>query len=97
MEVIAGAGAGAPLHPVRMKLAGRAEGELFDRLSVAQLELVRGAEGNERYLICTHTTLRRIAEAKPRSRDELARIGGLGDAKLERFAEAFLAAVADYR
>lgn len=97
LEVIAGAGAGAPLHPARMKLAGRAEGELFDRLGAVQLELVRGTDGHDRYLSCTHSTLRRIAEAKPRSRDDLARIGGLGEAKLERFAEAFLAVINDYR
>ena len=96
LEVIAGAGA-APLHPSRMKLAGRDEGALFDRLAEAQLALVRGEDGHDRYLSCTHSTLRRIAETKPRSRDELSRIAGLGEAKIERFADTFLALVEEFR
>ncbi len=94
LEVIAGAGAAVALHPARMRLAGREAGALFDALSAAQLALVRGADGHERYLSCTATTLRRIAEARPRSRAELERIGGLGAAKIERFADAFLALIA---
>ena len=97
LEVIAGAGRAEELHPARMKLAGRAEGELFDRLAAAQLALVRGEDGQDRYLSCTQTTLRRIAEVKPATRADLERIGGLGEAKLARFGEAFLALIADYR
>ena len=97
LEVIAGAGRAEELHPARMKLAGRAEGELFDRLAAAQLALVRGEDGQDRYLSCTQTTLRRIAEVKPATRADLERIGGLGEAKLARFGDAFLALIADYR
>lgn len=97
LEVIAGAGAAVPLHPARRKLAGRAEGALFDRLNEVQLELVRGEDGGERYLSCAPATLRRIAEVKPRTRDDLARLGDLNEAKLARFAEAFLAVLDDYR
>ncbi|WP_394342968.1 DNA helicase RecQ [Paenirhodobacter hankyongi] len=96
LEVIAGAGA-APLHPARMKLAGRDEGALFDRLAEAQLALARGEDGHDRYLSCTHSTLRRIAETKPRSREDLSRIAGLGEAKIDRFADTFLALVEEYR
>ncbi len=94
LEVIAGAGAAAPVHPARMKLAGRPEGALFDQLAEAQLALARGADGQERYLSCTQTTLRQIAEQKPKSLEGLERISGMGAQKVERFGAAFLALIA---
>jgi ATP-dependent DNA helicase RecQ len=88
LEVITGAAEG--LHPARMKLAGRPEGALFDRLAEVQLELARGEDGTGKYLTCTHSTLRVIAERRPSTLTELAGIAGMGEAKLERFGEAFL-------
>jgi ATP-dependent DNA helicase RecQ len=93
LEVITGAAEG--LHPARMKLAGRPEGALFDRLADVQLALVRGEDGTGKYLTCTHSTLRAIAERRPRTLAELAGIGGMGEAKIERFGEAFLAVLRD--
>lgn len=83
-------GAAETLHPARMKLAGRPEGELFDRLAEVQLRLARGQGGTGKYLSCTHSTLRQIAERRPSTLGELARIQGMGEAKVERFGEAFL-------
>ena len=83
-----------PMHPARRALAGRDAGALFDRLVEVQGRLARGPDGAGKVLSCTHTTLRRIAEARPASLAELARIGGLGEQKLERFGEAFLRAIA---
>ncbi|WP_347311626.1 DNA helicase RecQ [Defluviimonas sp. SAOS-178_SWC] len=89
LEVITGAA--EALHPARMKLAGRAEGALFDRLLAAQTDLSRGEDGTGKYLSCTPATLRKIAESRPGSLAELERIGGMGDQKAERFGSAFLA------
>ncbi|HEY0213990.1 MAG TPA: DNA helicase RecQ [Paenirhodobacter sp.] len=91
-------GADAPsVHPARMKLAGRQEGDLFDQLMVAQRDLARGPDGHDRYLDCTGPVLRRIAQAKPRNRDELARVSGMAEPKLDRFAEPFLTLIAAYQ
>ncbi|PFG61648.1 ATP-dependent DNA helicase RecQ [Thioclava sp. ES.031] len=95
LEVIAGAV--EEMHPLRRKLAGSTEGEIYDRLADAQRNLERGADGYDRPLSCSASTIRKIAETKPRSRDDLARISNLPEAKLDRFAEAFLAVLADYR
>jgi len=89
LEVILGAPA-VELHPARMRLAGRPEGELFDRLAEAQLRLQRGEDGTEKPLSCTHTTLRHIAERRPATLDEMARIQGMGEMKVDRFGRAFL-------
>ncbi|MFT3690689.1 DNA helicase RecQ [Paenirhodobacter sp.] len=91
------AGAVEELHPARRKLAGRGAGDLFDRLLAAQNALARGADGFDRYLSCTHTTLAKIAETRPRDRDGLARIQGMGEAKVARFGETFLALIDEFR
>lgn len=89
LEVITGAAEG--LHPARMKLAGRPEGALFDRLAEVQLSLARGEDGTGKYLTCTHSTLRAIVERRPSTVGELQSIQGMGELKVERFGEAFLA------
>ncbi|PTV95140.1 ATP-dependent DNA helicase RecQ [Rhodobacter aestuarii] len=97
LEVIAGAEAATPVHPARRKLAGREAGTLYDALEAAQRDLARGSDGYDRFLTCPANVLRRIAEKKPRTRAELEKVGALGEAKLDRFAEAFLAIIAEER
>jgi ATP-dependent DNA helicase RecQ len=89
LEVITGTA--EPLHPARMRLAGRPEGAVFDRLAEVQLRLARGADGTGKHLSCTHSTLRQIAERRPSTLAELAAIQGMGEQKIERFGAAFLA------
>ena len=89
LEVITGAA--ETLHPARMRLAGRPEGALFDRLAEVQLALARGEDGTGKYLSCTPSTLRAIAERRPSTLGELAGIPGMGERQIERFGEAFLA------
>ncbi len=75
--------------PQRRKLAGRDEGELFDRLKAAQMDLQRGPSGLDKPLSLTNAQLAALAQQKPQSLDALTRI--LGDQKTTRFGEAFLA------
>jgi ATP-dependent DNA helicase RecQ len=91
LEVITGAA--ETLHPARMRLVGKPEGAVFDRLAEVQLELSRGEDGTGKYLSCTHSTLRQIAERRPSTLSELQAIQGMGELKVERFGEAFLAAL----
>lgn len=89
LAVITGAEAQA-MHPARRRLAGRDAGALFDRLAEVQLRLARGEDGTGKYLSCTHSTLRQIAESRPATLSDLDRISGLGAQKLDRFGAAFL-------
>ena len=92
LAVITGA-AVAPLHPARRRLAGRDAGQLFDRLAELQVELSRGDGGTGKYLTCTQATLRQIAEQRPSTLSDLARLAEMGEQKIERFGAAFLEAV----
>lgn len=73
-----------PMHPSRRALAGRQSGDLFDRLAKVQLDLSRGEDGTEKLLSVGNSTLRRIAEERPR---DLSR--HLDGPRLERFGQAF--------
>lgn len=83
-------GATEVLHPARMRLVGTPEGAVFDRLAEVQLALSRGEDGIGKYLSCTHSTLRLIAERRPSTLAELSVIQGMGEQKVERFGVAFL-------
>ena len=95
LEVITGAA--EHLHPARRQLAGSNSGALFDRLQAIMLDHARGEDGSGKYLTCTHSTLRQIAERRPETLAELARISGMGEQKVERFGAAFLSVIADTR
>jgi ATP-dependent DNA helicase RecQ len=82
-------------HPARRKLAGRASASLYDRLHGEQLRLSRGEDGVGKSMSCAPNILKRIAEARPRSIGDLARVAGFEKAKLERFGPAFLAIIQD--
>ena len=84
-------GEGATLHPSRMRLVGKPEGAVFDRLAEAQLALSRGEDGTGKYLSCTHSALRQIAERRPSTLSELHGIQGMNELKVDRFGAAFLA------
>ncbi len=89
LSVITGADTAA-LHPARKALVGRDAGALFDRLAEVQLTLSRGDDGTGKYLSCTHSTLRQIAERRPSTLGEMQAIQGMGDLKTDRFGTAFL-------
>lgn len=78
------AGEQPQLHPARRAMAGRPSGELFDRLQDVQQRLARGVDGTEKPLSVSTSSLRRIAEDRPR---DLSRY--LDPARLDRFGEAF--------
>jgi ATP-dependent DNA helicase RecQ len=89
LSVITGADTAA-LHPARKALVGRDAGALFDRLAEVQLTLSRGDDGTGKYLSCTPSTLRQIAERCPLTLEEMQAIQGMGDLKTDRFGTAFL-------
>jgi DNA helicase-2/ATP-dependent DNA helicase PcrA len=59
----------------------------FDRLKVLRTEL---AAGKPAYVVFDNKTLAAIARTAPTSKRELARISGVGPAKLEKYGDAFV-------
>ena len=76
------------MHPTRRKMAGREAGTLYDRLQEVQADLSRGADGIDKPLSCSSSLLAKVASARPRDFNGLARL--LGDKRAERFGAAFL-------
>ncbi|MDD9802976.1 MAG: DNA helicase RecQ [Deltaproteobacteria bacterium] len=68
--------------------------ELFERLKRLRLELAR-AQQVPAYVVFPDRTLLELARQRPRTRAEMARIHGVGEAKLARYAEPFLAELAE--
>ncbi|RYH01722.1 DNA helicase RecQ [Salipiger sp. IMCC34102] len=87
LEVIAGAV--EEVHPARMKLAGRSEGEVYDRLMAVQADLARGPIGTDKPMSCTAAQLAKVAKLRDADAAAVERI--LGPRHAERFSDAFLA------
>ncbi|MGL4960826.1 MAG: DNA helicase RecQ [Inquilinus sp.] len=74
---------------VRALPSDPAEASLFQALRARRLELAR-EQGVPPYVIFHDATLTELAHARPRSMTEFATIPGVGQAKLLRYADAFL-------
>ena len=88
------AGEAPRTHPRRRRLAGTPAGALHDRLADAARRLERGRDGTGKPLSLSQTEIARIAERRPADRAALARLPGMTERKLDRFAEAILAELA---
>ena len=86
LEVLTGAV--EELHPARRKLAGRDQGDIYDRLLEVQNQLARGPDGIEKPLTCSASQLAKVAQM--RVDDDRALQQLLGDRRHERFGAAFL-------
>lgn len=86
LEVIAGEI--AEVHPMRRKLAGRTEGELYDRLLAVQTDLQRGPHGSDKPMTLSASMLAKVAQLRGADIDGITRL--IGDKYAERFGDAFL-------
>jgi ATP-dependent DNA helicase RecQ len=66
--------------------------ELFERLRALRKRLA-DAEGVPAYIVFSDAVLRQMASHVPRSGAEMLALSGVGPVKLERYGEAFLAAL----
>jgi ATP-dependent DNA helicase RecQ len=73
----------------RQPFAGTHEDPLWQALKSRRLELAR-EQGVPPYVIFHDSTLLEMLEHKPQTMGEMARIGGVGQAKLAKYGDAFL-------
>jgi ATP-dependent DNA helicase RecQ len=71
------------------------DGDLLTALKAKRLELAR-AQKVPAYVVFPDATLVAMASLRPRSRDALRTISGIGEVKLDRYGEAFLAVMRNY-
>jgi len=72
-----------------------ADQALFQALRERRREIAR-TQNVPPYVIFHDKTLIELAAARPGSRSEMARVPGVGDAKLDRYGPAFLAVIAEH-
>jgi len=68
---------------------------LFQALREKRMEMAR-TQNVPPYVIFHDRTLIELAAARPVSRDEMANVPGIGEAKLDRYGPAFLAVIAEH-
>ncbi|RUT34825.1 DNA helicase RecQ [Arsenicitalea aurantiaca] len=68
---------------------------VFEALKAERLKIAR-AQGVPPYVVFHDATLRALALARPRTPEDLAEVAGIGQAKLARYGEAFLAVIARF-
>lgn len=69
--------------------------DLFEQLRQKRLDLAR-KQGVPAFMILTDKTLREIASTKPRNRDQLLEISGIGREKMHRYGKDILSIVAEF-
>ena len=87
-------GASGSTSPAPAVALSREDQPVFEALRALRSELARELSLPP-YMIFHDATLRAIAEQRPDSLDALARVGGVGAAKLERYGEQVLAVLRD--
>jgi DNA helicase-2/ATP-dependent DNA helicase PcrA len=80
----------------RLRLTGEHDVELFESLREWRLSVARETD-KPAYTVLGDATLAAIAEVRPGSVAQLARINGIGPAKIDRYGSTILALVADAR
>ena len=87
-----GAGRAAKKPPPAARDLDSGDAALFEALKAHRLELAR-AQGVPAYAVFPDKTLADMARRRPGTTSEFAEIHGVGAAKLEKFAESFLAEI----
>ena len=69
--------------------------KLWEALRERRLQLAR-EQGVPPYVVFHDASLRQMAERRPQTLEEFAQITGVGDTKLDRYGEAFLAVIREH-
>ena len=77
------------------QIVGEDDKELFEHLKSVRLELAH-ENGVPPYAVFHDKTLIAMAEIRPQTEDELLEISGVGQYKLEKYADYFLEAICEY-
>jgi ATP-dependent DNA helicase RecQ len=85
-----------PLSVSKRKQTWAANEELFDLLRSLRKELA-AAEGVPPYVVFSDRTLSAMCETMPMDRDNFLEVPGVGSVKLEKYGEAFINAIKEWK
>ncbi|WP_231129307.1 RecQ family ATP-dependent DNA helicase [Bifidobacterium choloepi] len=71
-----------------------ADNELFEKLRALRLEIAREI-GKPPYIVFSDRSLHDMAARKPTTDDEFLEVGGVGESKLRKYGERFMAVIRD--
>ncbi len=74
---------------VKKSIPKRIEGDLFERLKELRKQ-VASVQSLPTYIIFSDATLKEMCEKLPTTKDEFARISGVGDVKAQKYGETFI-------
>jgi len=74
---------------VAVEKVKRKRAELFDKLRELRLKLAQEIN-KPAFVVFSDASLEDMENKKPRTREEFAEVSGVGEAKLEKYADAFL-------
>lgn len=77
------------VEKVKPERAPRKRADLFEKLKALRLKLAQEV-GMPAYIVFSDAALEDMEYKKPRTREEFAAISGVGEAKLEKYADVFL-------
>ncbi len=83
----------------RLKIAEQSwqgiDKDLFEKLRETRMRIAR-ERGWQAFMVFSDATLRELASVKPQTLSKMAKIKGIGNAKLENFGEIFLQVIAEH-
>jgi ATP-dependent DNA helicase RecQ len=79
----------------KQPIAAEADRDLFDKLRVLRTDLAR-AQSVPPYVVFSDRTLLEMAAARPADLAAFRAVHGVGDTKLARYGEAFLAVIREH-
>ncbi|WP_094227236.1 DNA helicase RecQ [Methanolobus psychrotolerans] len=88
----------SPLKPssvLRRKISDDPDRDLFDKLKELRISMAQ-MQDVPPYIVFADTSLRQMAARKPRSKEELLKITGVGEYKLKKYGDTFLKEIAKY-
>jgi ATP-dependent DNA helicase RecQ len=83
-----------PSSPTVLEFDSEVETQLFEKLRILRLEMAREL-GLPPYVIFHDKTLKEMAILKPKSPRAMLQVTGVGEVKLERYGDRFLAVIAE--
>ncbi len=86
----------APVRPVEApKKINAPDGGLIDQLKAVRMALAK-AQRVPPYIICSDATLASMVRVRPRTKEGMLSVSGMGEVKTARYGDAFLKVIRDY-